>query len=350
MKLTQRRFAAFSTVIVAAAVAFSGCGLGTSSGGDSVTLRLSHQWPAPSGDEGDFRALLAERFAKRVEDKTEGSVNVKLFPNGSLVGAKEQYAALQQGALEMSVFPLFYASGRDPIFNITMMPGLVRNHEEAKAWQKSEIGERVEQIAEEKGVKILTWVWNSGVFAVKGDPIVDPEDVRSGMVMRGAGASTEEVLEAAGAGISSLPSSEIYSAFQTGVLDGVTTSASSVVSFNLQEQIDSYTAPTRNSIWFGMQPLIISLDAWKKLSPQQQEQLEAVGQELQDFAYEASQEDDKTASDLLGAAGVRVAEMDDQAFARWQALSKKTAWNTFAKEVPEGQELLDLAQKVADSR
>lgn len=349
MKARTRR-AAFALSTAACTLALIGCGAG-GSGSDSVQLRLSHQWPAAAGGEdGDFRAELADQFAKEVDERTDGGVSVQVYPNGSLVGADEQYAALTSGAVDMSVFPLTYAAGKVPLFDITMMPGLVRNHEQANAWPDSEAGKRVEEIAEENGVKILTWVWNSGVFATKGDPIISPDDVRPGMVMRGAGPATEAVLEEAGAGITSMASSDIYSALQTGVLDGVTTSASSVISYSLAEQIDSYTAPTENTMWFVMQPLIISLDAWEKLGDEQQSTLEEIGEELQASTAEASLEGDRAASAELEDAGVEVVEMGDAAFEEWRKLSQETAWATFAEDSKEGQELLDLGQQVGDGK
>ncbi|MBM9461821.1 TRAP transporter substrate-binding protein DctP [Aeromicrobium sp. YIM 150415] len=334
-----------TAAVVSLGLTLGACGSGGAGGSDTVKLRLSHQWP-----EDDFRAELANRFAEEAAEETGGAVEITVYPNASLIGANEQFEALSTGAIDMSVFPLSYASGQAPEFDITMMPGLVRDHAQARTWPDSPIGERVESLADERGVQILTWVWNSGAFATKGDPIVTPDDIRRGMVMRGAGTSTETVLRAAGAGVSSLPSNEIYSAMQTGVLDGVTTSASSTVSFNLQEQIDSYTAPTDHSIWFIMEPLIISNGAWDKLTPEQQSALESVGNSLQEFAFDASEEDDRQASETLEEAGVEVVEMDAAAFEQWRDLSEQSAWADFAQKVPAGQELLDLALQAGEDQ
>lgn len=318
---------------------------GDGDGGGTVTLRLSHQWPGTSPDgEGDHRALIAQRFADEVNEQSDGSIEVQVYPNASLVKSTEQYGAMTNGSVDLSVFPLSYAAGQVPAFDITLMPGLIRNHAQAEAWETSTIGESVDAITEENGVKILVWMWGAGVFATKGDPIVAPDDVRPGMVMRGAGGATEEVLEAAGAGITSLPSNEIYSALQTGVLDGVSTSPSSTISFNLHEQIDSYTASTENSFWFIMNPLIISNETWDSLSPEQQEIVQSVSDELQPEAYSMAREDEEAATAFLKEAGVEVLEMDDAAFEQWQDLSKETAWKSFAERVEDGQRLLDEGQ------
>ncbi|MGH3648509.1 MAG: TRAP transporter substrate-binding protein DctP, partial [Micromonosporaceae bacterium] len=199
------------------------CGLAAGGGnGEKVTLRLSHQWPAVDKQgEGDFRSVLAQRFADRVRERTDGQVDIKIYPSNSLIEKPDQqYDAITRGAVDMSVYPLDYASGDVPQFSITLMPAMMRSHAEARKWQDAAIGRRVEKITEEHGVKILTWVWNAGAIAAKSaQPIVSPDDVRRGTVVRAAGSRVEQMLESVGFGISSMPSSEIYTAMQTGVLD-----------------------------------------------------------------------------------------------------------------------------------
>lgn len=331
------------------------CGGGDSgdaaAGGDgecgSVSLRLSHQWPAATGGEdSDFRSELAQQFADKVAEETDDQVKVQIFPGGSLVESTEQYDAMMQGAVDLSVFPLDYASGRVPDFSVTLMPALVSNHEQAQAWQDAQIGKRLDEVADENGIKILTWVWNAGAIGSKGDPVVAPADVESGMTMRAAGSYVEHMLEDAGAGISSLPSDEIYTAMQTGVLDAAVTSTGSFASYNLQEQVKSFTSPTENTFWFMFEPLIISNEAFDQMCPEQQDAVESVGEGLQDFAYSASEEDDARVEKIFSDAGVDVTTMDDAAFDEWRVLAEKQ-WDAFAESAPNGQELMDLAKEAS---
>ena len=77
------------------------CGGGDSGGAaaedgecGSVSLRLSHQWPAATGGEdSDFRSELAQQFADKVAEETDDQVKVQIFPAGSLVESTEQYDA-----------------------------------------------------------------------------------------------------------------------------------------------------------------------------------------------------------------------------------------------------------------
>lgn len=323
---------------------------GESAKSEPVTLKLTHQWPKPtktdSGDyEGDFRAILAARFAEEVEKKSGGQVTVKIFPNNSLVGSQEQYDAMLQGAVDMSVFPLAYAGGKVPQFNATLMPTLVRSHKQAQNWQDAEVGSELTSIMEENGVKVVTWVWNAGAIGSKGDPIVAPDDIKKGMVMRAAGSRVEDMLARAGASITSMSSSEMYSAFQTGVLDAGVTSTGSFASYNLFEQVDSYVSPTKNTFWFMFEPLIISTDTWDKLSPEQQKAVEEAGAELQEYAYTASEEDDVRVEKLFQENGVEVVQMPDDAFEEWQEVAQPVI-DDFSETVDGGEELIKLAQEV----
>ena len=341
--------AAVFPVLALAACGGGGGGDATASGEcQDVTLRLSHQWPAASGEDGDFRSLVAQKFADGISEETDGSVTVQIFPNSSLAEATEQYDVMQQGAIDMSVFPLDYASGRVPEFSITLMPALVRNHAQAQAWQDAPIGERITEIMNESGSKPVVWIWNAGAIGAKGEPIQSPDDVRSGMTMRAAGAYVERMLKDAGAGITSLPSSEIYTAMQTGVLDAAVTSTGSFASYNLFEQVDSFTSPSENTFWFMFEPLIISNESYDKLCPDQQDAVMKVGEDLQEFAYTASEEDDARVEKVFADAGVEVVQMDEQAFSQWEDLAQKQ-WDAFAKDVDTGQELLDLAKDVESS-
>ena len=92
-------------------------------------------------------------------------------------------------------------------------------------------------------------------------------------MIRAAGPAFEEMLVAAGASISSMPSSEIYTAMQTGVLDATNTSSASFVSYRLYEQVKCLTAPGANALWFMYEPVLMSKKVFDGLTPEQQHAL-----------------------------------------------------------------------------
>jgi len=314
--------------------------------GPSVTLKISHQWPGGTIDKGDFRDRLCHHFAKQVGEKSGGALKCEIYPASVLFKPVPQYDAMLKGALDMSVFPLDYASGKVTQFDITLMPCIVKDHNQAMRWKDAPIGKEIERICEENGIKFVTWAWCGGGMAAKTKLIVRPEDLK-GLKIRAAGKMFERMLhEGAGAAITSMPSSEIYFALQTGVLDACMTSSSSFESYRLYEQVKYYTSPRITTTWYMLEPLVMSMVTWKKLSPEYQKIVATVGKELEKFTLEEAIKDDTEVTNLFKSKGVQVYDMTPDDFKVWLEVSKRTAWKALRTGARESQELLEMAQAV----
>ena len=79
-------------------------GLSPSYAADAKVIKISHQWPGGSIDEGDFRDRLTRKFAQEVEKRTKGALKFEIYPGGSLVKSKQQLDALSAGALDMTLY------------------------------------------------------------------------------------------------------------------------------------------------------------------------------------------------------------------------------------------------------
>ena len=308
---------------------------------DALVLKASHQWP---GGKGDVRDEMVQIIKREVEAANVG-IEIKVYPGKSLYKPKEQWAAMVKGQLDISAFPLDYASGRHPQFSATLMPGLVRNHERARRLNDSPFMERIKQIIDEAGVVVLSDAWLAGAFGSKKGCIRGPESVK-GLVMRAAGPMFEEMLAAAGASIASMPSSEIYTAMQTGVLDAANTSSGSFVSYRLYEVVKCLTAPGANALWFMYEPILMSKKTWNKLNDEQRQAFLAAGQKAEDFFFEEARKLDQKMIDVFTKAGVEVVEMSGDEFDAWLEVAKKSAYKKFSEEVEGGAELIELALSV----
>jgi TRAP-type C4-dicarboxylate transport system substrate-binding protein len=314
--------------------------------GPTLTLKISHQWPGGTIDKGDFRDRLCHHFAKKAGERSGGSFKFEIYPASVLFKPVGQYDAMLKGALDMSVFPLDYASGKVSQFDITLMPCIVRDHNQAMRWKDAPIGKEIERICEENGMKIITWAWCGGGLATKSKPVIKPEDLK-GLKIRAAGKMFERMLnEGAGAAITSMPSSEIYFALQTGVLDACMTSSSSFESYRLYEQVKYYTSPRITTTWYMLEPLVMSMITLKKLSPEHQKIVMAVGKELEKFTLEEAIKDDTEVTNLFKSKGVQVYDMTPEDFKVWLEVSKRTAWKAFAERGKGSKDILDMAQAV----
>lgn len=306
-----------------------------------TTLRVSHQFP---GGKGDVRDEMVQLMAREVK-KADVGLELQIYPGQSLFKAKEQWGALVRGRVDMISLPLDYASGRHPEFSATLMPGLVRNHERAQRLNDSKFMDMIKKVINDAGARVLADAWLAGGFASNKECITSPDTVK-GQTLRAAGPAFDEMLATAGASISSMPSSEIYTAMQTGVLDGANTSSGSFVSYRIYEQVTCLTAPGENALWFMYEPVLISEQSWNKLNEEQQAALTAAGKKAEAyFAKEAAGLDQKMV-DVFKENGVKVVQMSPENYQAWLDIAKKSSYKTFAEKVPNGQALIDAALAV----
>jgi TRAP-type transport system periplasmic protein len=309
--------------------------------GQNVTLKASHQFP---GGKGDVRDEMVQMIARDVAAANVG-LEIKVFPGSSLVKAQEQWKAMLNGQIDMSSFPLDYASGFHPQFGATLMPGLVKSHAHARRINDSAFLNDIKAIVEKDGVKVLADAWLAGAFAGKEKCIRKPEDA-AGMKVRSAGATFAQMWAGAGASVVSIPSNEVYNAMQQGVIQGTDTSTGSFVSFRLYEQVKCITAPGDNALWFMYEPVLISKRSWDKLNDAQKKALMAASKKAEDYFESESKKLDDKMVETFKANKVEVVTMTDAEADAWRAVAQKTSYKTFAEKVPGGKELIEKALSV----
>lgn len=302
-------------------------------------LRLSHQWSTK-----DVRHKVAQMVADDVA-AANVDLEIKIFPSKSLFKPKEQYKPLSRGLLDMTVLPLSYAGGQQPAYNLTLMPGLVKNHDHAARLSASPFMKMIEEKMTSDDVMVLVHGYLAGGFVGKDKCITKPEDVK-GLQLRAAGKSFEQMLVGAGASIASMASSEIYNALQTGVLNGANTSSSSFVSYRIYEQAKCYTPAGEVALWFMYQPLLINKSTFDGLNDKQKAALKAASAKAQAFYLEEAKSQDAASVKTFQDAGVEIAKMSPEDFNAWREIAKKTSYKKFVESIPDGQKLLDAALSV----
>ena len=319
-----------------AAAAFAG-----SAAAAAVTLRASHQFPGGKGDVRDEMVQIIAREAKAANVDLE----IQVYPGAALFKPNEQWNALVNGQLDISSFPLDYASGKVRAFGATLMPGLVRSHERAARLGDSKFMKDIRARIDKAGVMVLSDAWLAGAMASKRSCIRTPADVK-GLKFRSAGPTFASMWQSAGASIVSIPSNEVYNALQTGVAEATDTSTGSFVSFRLYEQLKCVTAPGDNALWFMYEPVLMSKKSFERLDKKQQEALLKAGKKAQEyFAKEAKGLDDEMVRAFKDNK-VEVITLTPAEYDAWVKVAKESSYAEFAKEVPDGKQLIDEALNV----
>ena len=311
---------------------------------ENTTLKISHQFPGGTATEGDFRDRLVRKFAADVEKRTNGALKFEIYPGSSLMKTMAQFSSMRKGALDLALIPLSYAGGEIPEVNIGLMPGLVTSYAQAYGWKTKPVGAELNRVLLEKGVVLISWIWQAGGVASRGKPIVNPEDAK-GMKVRGGSREVDMILKEAGASVVSLPSNEIYAAMQTGAMDAAMTSSTSFISFRLEEVAKALTTGRAGAYWFMFEPLMMSKQVFDGLPQAQRDAIMAVGADMEKFAQEEAKKDDVQVADIYKKAGATVVDLNPGAIKKWQDLARETAWKDYAAKNAGSAKLLALAEQ-----
>jgi TRAP-type C4-dicarboxylate transport system substrate-binding protein len=338
MKLTRRHVLA-GAIAAPALIKMGG------SARAETTLKISHQFPGGTIDEGDFRDRLVRKFAAGVEKATKGELKFDIYPNSSLMKTVAQFSAMRKGALDLSLYPLPYAGGELPECNIGLMPGLVSSYDQGLAWKNKPVGKQLISFLQEKGIIFVSWVWQAGGVASREQPLVLPDDAK-GLKVRGGSREMDMVLQAAGAAVFSLPSNELYAAMQTGACDAGITSSTSLISFRLEELSKHLTTGRGKSYWFMLEPLLMSKSVFDALPKAHQDAIISVGLEMEKFGLDGAKADDIKVAEVYQKAGAKIHDLDASMVEKWRAIARETAWKDYAGKTEFAASLLKSAQEV----
>src|SRR5215510_1768388 len=306
-----------------------------------VTLKASHQFP---GGKGDPRDEMVQIIAKEAKAANVG-LDVQVYPGASLFKPNDQWNAMISGQLDISSFPLDYASGKVRAFGATLMPGLVRNHERAQKINDSPFMKDIKEKITKANVIVLADAWLAGAVASKRGCIRKPDDMK-GLKIRSAGPTFAEMWQQAGASIVSIPSNEVYNALQTGVADATDTSTGSFVSFRIYEQVKCITAPGDNALWFMYEPVLMSKRSFNRLNKEQQDALIKAGKKAEDYFNKATKGLDDEMVATFKKNNVEVVTLTPAEYDAWVKIAQDSSYKQFAAEVSDGKKLIDEALAV----
>lgn len=299
------------------------------------TLRLSTL--KQPGSEGEAAAL---KFAKLVGERTEGRIEVKIYPASQLGDWTEVYEQVMQGAVDMAMQPL--ATTDDKRLAITWFPYAFTNYDTAKA-SLSPGGAVFKIVSEAISAKGLTplGVYGEGMggagFAKAVENPADPESKHNLKVRVWPGGTTHKVLlERFGYNTAALPWAELYTGMQTGVVDGQIGGTANMA-------LESFKDITKTWIqyndhfegdWF-----IINSERYAALPEADQKILLAAAQEVSAERFEQVKAADAKALETMRAAGINVVTFDDATLEKLAAVARTDVWPQIAEEL--GQETLD---------
>ncbi|APH70208.1 sialic acid TRAP transporter substrate-binding protein SiaP [Aquibium oceanicum] len=307
-----------------AAVALAAFG-GSAVAQDKIPLRFSAVF-----SEQDIRANMMKKFAEEIGD----GFDYQGYYGGTLFKQGTELVALQRGNLEMGNIAPQDISNQIPAWSILTSAYLFRDSDHLRTFFDSDVGQEMKQMAEDQlNVKILgpTYFGTRQVGLSIDKKISTPEDM-AGVKLRMPGGDAWQFLgQALGANPVPMAYAEVYTGLQTGAIDGQDNPLPNVQNMKFYE-VMKQIALTSHLVGYDL--LTISLDAWNKLTPEQQEKVQAAA----DSAIEWSTAEHLKREDELAAffkeQGLDLYKPDVDAFR--QHAQKMYLESDLAKDWPEG--------------
>jgi len=321
-----------SSVIAVALFATGGFGLANA----QVELKFGHV-----GAPGSLFAISAEEFAKRANAKLAGKATVSVFGSSQLGKDKELLQKLKLGTVDFSLPSTVMSSVADE-FGLFEMPYLIKNREHMARVEKEIVWSKIVPAAEAKGYKVLA-VWENGFRHITNNvrPVNVPADLQGLKLRTPKGAWRVKMFQTYGANPTPMSFSEVFTALQTGTIDGQENPYAQIYSGKFQE-VQKFLSITGHV--YTPAYVTVGADKWATLDAGIRDVLEATAKEVQAFVYETAARFEVELLDKIKAAGVEVNEANKQAFID----ASGAIYDEFATSVPGGADMVTKAQELAN--
>lgn len=306
----------------------------------TTTMRLSHQFP-PS----HHNARVIAAFAEDVGRRSNGQVQVQVFPAEQLAKAGENFPGVARGAFEAAAAVNFQWGTTLPEMNAVTIPYLFTDLPRIRRFSGSEAAKFLEAQLERRAVRNLMWLYTTrqSIFTSSRKPIVQLEDFR-GLKIRGLNALTDHALTAVGAAPSAMPGPEVSPALQSGVLDAGLTDVSAAVSRRYYE-IQKYgtVAPYFSVI----SHVYVNPRWWNGLSAPHRAAIEAAAQKAEQDQIQVTEDTAAAAVAELRSNGMTIHEQTPAESAAWREKMQPPVVEAFLRLAPEGgRRVLDLLNAI----
>ena len=333
----------FSFLLLLTGVILSACSNGdetpkeTEASGEEyepATIRLAYNLPS-----GHHISEGIEEFAKKIEEKSNGQIDMQIFANGQLLSDTDMNQSLLTGGVEMGMNSSTIWSSTVPAMGIFDVPYVFEAYEEAGEALNGEFGDILRSEMEDVGVKVLMFGdYGFGQFANNKRPLESPADFR-GLKIRSVGTLPSELIQAYGASPVFMGGGEVYMGLQRQTVDGATSGTTAMVQRSYDEVTDYLTI--NNYTYFEF-ILGVNQEFWDDLPKNTQTLIEETANETEEWIRQQTKLEDERTLQVLKDRGMEVYEVPDDELDIWKEAAMPV-WEIFEEEAGEaGSELLDI--------
>ena len=289
---------------------------------------------------GSLISNSAEEFARRINERLKGRVNVTFFGSSQLGNDEVMLQKLKLGTIDFSIPSTIMSSTVDE-FGLFEMPYLVQDREHMKRIADEIFWPRLAPASEAKGYKVLA-LWENGFRHITNNtrPISVPEDLAGVKLRTPRGQWRVKLFQTFGANPTPMPLSEVFVALQTGVIDGQENPFAQVTSYKFQE-VQSYLSLTSHV--YSPAYLLTGVNRWNQLPEDIRQVIAQTARKMEEFVYDEAIRLDTELLGELRASGIQINDADHEAFLE----ASRHIYEEFGATVAGGAEMIATAMGLA---
>lgn len=260
---------------------------------EKITLKLGHV-SAPGETHMD---VASNFFKEEVENNSNGQIEVEIYPSAQLGGERDMLESVANGTVEMSMMTTLTFDSQTPIFNGLSFPFLFENNEQFNAILKGETMKKALDSLNDLNLQGLG-VISGGIrhFGTTEKPVLTLDDME-GLKMRAAeNQMISDSYQNLGTVPVTVPYADMFSAVQTGVIDGLSFDLHTWHSEGFYEMVDHISLVNDMPI---AAITVINLDLYNSLSDEHQKVLNEAAEKMESYMAEKLEEFESTAIEKL---------------------------------------------------
>ena len=255
-----------------------------------------------------------QRMGKKVETATSGRISIQMYPSMQLGGEKEMIEQAQVGALQIARISVGAMGPVVDELNVFNLPFIFRDEAHMRKVIDGPIGtELLDKISANPNTKLVALGWmdagTRNVYSNK--PVTKPADLKGMKVRMMGNPIFVETMNAMGGNGIAMGFNELYSAMQTGVVDGAENNEPTVLAQNHYQVAKVYSLTGHLII---PEIFVFSKRTWETLTPEEQALLKKLAREAQLEQRQLWDEKTSKATEELKSKGLLFVAADKAAF------------------------------------
>ncbi|WP_423801209.1 DctP family TRAP transporter solute-binding subunit [Neobacillus sp. SAB-20_R2A] len=280
-----------------------------------IVIRFSHVVA-----ENTPKGLAAQKFARLVEEKTDGLVKVEVYPNGSLHTDEDELDALIDNDVQMIAPSVSKLTNLAPEWGLFDLPFLFENDQDIEETLSSELGHRFLSLNENKGIIGLA-LWSNGFKQMSSNlnPLLYPDDFKGQRFRIMPSPIIAEQFEALGAQPVEVPFNQLYTSLQEDQFDGQENTISNIYSRRIYGMQKYMTVSNHGFLGYAV---LMNKEFWDKLPKEVQRDIQEAMAETTSWMISESQRVNKEQLNLIEReSSIQIYRLTEQEKMEWyQAL------------------------------